>query len=316
MEDKMYKEKRIIGVSLGILVIISNLAMYFLIWIIAKLNIKVDESNLVLISYIFNAISIYIVGFLILKLILKLTNKGSSKKLKEQDKADESNEIKYEKRKLKIPELLLLICFTYGVSYITSFIIEFIKIFIKIVFHFELNDPVQTMLSNSSLPLVLIFVVIIGPIFEELIFRGTFLKKIRKWGDLTAIIYSSIAFGLFHCNFSQIPFAIMAGFVLGYSYTKSNNIVYPIILHMLLNLMSAIALTASIMDLKILSIIQVLIIFIMIILTIIFIPISFVNGWIKFDNKTKLSKKKLYFNIGYIFSVIVVLIISVMNCIK
>lgn len=61
-----------------------------------------------------------------------------------------------------------------------------------------------------------VFVIAVIPaIFEELYFRGYFFAGYRKYrGARTAIILSSILFGLFHMNFQQFLYAMVLGIVI------------------------------------------------------------------------------------------------------
>lgn len=81
----------------------------------------------------------------------------------------------------------------------------------------------------------MLFVIIIGPIFEELIFRKLMIDRISIYGDRLAIIVSSVAFGLHHGNLTQFIYTTMAGIVFGHIYTKTRRIIYPILLHMIVN---------------------------------------------------------------------------------
>ena len=86
----------------------------------------------------------------------------------------------------------------------------------------------------------ILFVVILAPIFEELIFRKLLIDRFSVYGDRLAVIVTSVAFGLFHGNITQLFFAILAGFVLGHVYTKTRNVMYSIALHMMINLFGTI----------------------------------------------------------------------------
>lgn len=78
----------------------------------------------------------------------------------------------------------------------------------------------------------------LGPIAEELLFRGLILRLTRSWGKQTAILVSALAFGLFHGNIIQIPFAFSVGLVLGFV-TVEYSIVWAIVLHVINNLILA-----------------------------------------------------------------------------
>lgn len=80
-----------------------------------------------------------------------------------------------------------------------------------------------------------LYVTILGPISEELLFRGLLLRLVKPWGKQTAILVSALVFGLFHGNIIQIPFAFLVGLVLGYV-TVEYSIVWAIVLHIFNNL--------------------------------------------------------------------------------
>ena len=83
-----------------------------------------------------------------------------------------------------------------------------------------------------------LYACILGPISEELLFRGVVLRTMRPWGKQTAILVSAVVFGLFHGNVAQIPFAFAVGMVLGYV-TVEYSITWAIVLHIFNNLVFA-----------------------------------------------------------------------------
>ena len=97
------------------------------------------------------------------------------------------------------------------------------------------DNSIDDIITHTPMYVIIPIVVVIGPIFEELIFRKLLIDKIGIYGDKLAIIVSAIAFGLFHGNLYQFFYATFLGLVLGYIYTRSGNILYPILLHMLIN---------------------------------------------------------------------------------
>lgn len=83
---------------------------------------------------------------------------------------------------------------------------------------------------------VFISFVFLGPIHEELFFRGVILEFIRKrYTFWASIIISSIYFSLFHLHPGLFISTFILGSLLGYIYLKWKNIWYVIILHMLIN---------------------------------------------------------------------------------
>ncbi len=82
-----------------------------------------------------------------------------------------------------------------------------------------------------------IVLVIIAPVLEEILFRGTILKHLlKKFPPLTAILISSVAFGLFHMNIWQALGAILMGMYFGYLYWRTGSLLLPILLHFITNL--------------------------------------------------------------------------------
>ena len=90
---------------------------------------------------------------------------------------------------------------------------------------------------------------------------------------------------------------------------------YSIILHMILNGLS-VALTILLKGNQYIIIMLImLLIFACIILTLIFVSIKLSNKEVKIENESKYEKKNLYKNIGYIFSVISIVILTIVSAI-
>ena len=75
---------------------------------------------------------------------------------------------------------------------------------------------------------------IIGPIFEEFLFRYDLIRRIERctssrWGS---ILVSSIIFGLCHAGITTIIYATIIGIINSYIYMKDKDIIKPIIMHM------------------------------------------------------------------------------------
>ena len=102
----------------------------------------------------------------------------------------------------------------------------------------EQLDMINKMVS-SGLPTGIMMTVIIAPILEELIFRKLMLDRIRNYGEKTAIVFSALCFGLFHENLTQFLYAFIIGLFLGYVYCKTGKVLYTMIMHALVNLISS-----------------------------------------------------------------------------
>jgi len=79
-------------------------------------------------------------------------------------------------------------------------------------------------------------VVLIAPLFEEILFRGWMFNQIqRTFSVVTAVVVSGVMFGVFHLNIFQGTFATVLGIVLGLSLLWTNSIWVPITIHLVNN---------------------------------------------------------------------------------
>ncbi len=86
---------------------------------------------------------------------------------------------------------------------------------------------------------MLIALLVVPPIFEELLCRGVILEAVRrKHGGWIACVVSSLMFGVMHFEPQSVINAFMIGLLLGYLYIRTNSIFAPIIIHFLNNVMA------------------------------------------------------------------------------
>lgn len=69
--------------------------------------------------------------------------------------------------------------------------------------------------SSESFSMFL-YASLLGPVSEEILFRGYVLRTLEPFGKKFAIFGSALLFGLFHGNLLQAPYAFLVGLVLGY----------------------------------------------------------------------------------------------------
>ena len=92
----------------------------------------------------------------------------------------------------------------------------------------------------QEIPLILsfLFTVVLGPIVEEIICRKTIIDRTRIYGEKIAVISSAIMFGIYHTNFQQLFHTAFMGLAFAYVYTKTGNLSYSIILHIINNFLA------------------------------------------------------------------------------
>jgi membrane protease YdiL (CAAX protease family) len=128
----------------------------------------------------------------------------------------------------------LAICVLANIA--TSYILFFLQ-------QFGIETPVfPSYMEDTPVSLflnVLVFAML-PAIFEEMVFRGYFLKMLRAYGDGFAIGISALLFALLHGNILQIPFTFIVGIACGYLVVRTGYVWPAIALHFLTNFMATI----------------------------------------------------------------------------
>ena len=104
-----------------------------------------------------------------------------------------------------------------------------IIVIINSIFSIEnnLNDNILVMTLLSG---------IIGPILEEIVFRGFVFEELKKFNSINkSIILCSIIFAVFHDSFTQMIYAFIIGYVILKLYVKNNNFLTCIVFHVCAN---------------------------------------------------------------------------------
>jgi membrane protease YdiL (CAAX protease family) len=100
------------------------------------------------------------------------------------------------------------------------------------------------MLVNTPLPsaprqIFIFFLVggIIGPVWEEIFFRGIVFGFFRRWGVYAAILISTALFVLPHYDGHHLPLTqIVGGIVFAVAYEKEKSLMVPVTIHCLGNM--------------------------------------------------------------------------------
>lgn len=80
---------------------------------------------------------------------------------------------------------------------------------------------------------------ILGPVLEELLFRGAITKVLlEEYSPKKAILISGLVFGIFHINPVQVVGATLIGFLLAWIYYRTRSLVPCILIHILNNSLS------------------------------------------------------------------------------
>lgn len=140
----------------------------------------------------------------------------------------------------KLPSLkltLLTLCLTFGLIVVLDWLGDL----------FPLPDMMKDVFQGMSTNVWgIIAICLVGPVLEELLFRGAIqghMLKIYKKPS-SAILLSALVFGVIHGNPAQIPFAFLIGLVMGLLYYRTGSLIPGIIIHVVNNSISTL-LTAT-----------------------------------------------------------------------
>lgn len=103
---------------------------------------------------------------------------------------------------------------------------------------FETSFMSDVYSTSTMLPLLYLGVGIIGPIFEEVWFRGFFFKGLsHSWGPHAAVLITSLIFTFIHMQYSLEVLLLLfpMGLLLGYARHYTGSLWVPIVIHILNN---------------------------------------------------------------------------------
>ena len=133
---------------------------------------------------------------------------------------------------------LVYLLLAYGVSYLSGIVFSFLTPATSN--QMALNELVE-MTGRQELPYLLLIVCLLGPITEELVYRGVlmniFLKDSPWYGD---VLLSACVFGYVHVSSGLTPLAFFTyasgGAICAFLYRKTHSLYYPILLHIMINI--------------------------------------------------------------------------------
>ncbi len=135
-------------------------------------------------------------------------------------------------RKMKISSVLMTVLFTYLMMPMTTVINAISMLFV---------DNTVMQMSNSVLQMPAIVMVsvmgIIGPLSEEIVFRGVVFSGYKRSGNaFRSILFSALLFGLMHMNFNQAAYAIFLGIVMAVLVETTGSLWSSVVFHMTVNI--------------------------------------------------------------------------------
>ena len=101
---------------------------------------------------------------------------------------------------------------------------------------FSSYNSIMEHLMDSSAVITIVYVLLIGPVSEEVIFRGAILDRFYlAFPFLAANVLQALLFGIYHMNLIQGLYAFCLGFVLGMIRYATGSILASVLTHILFN---------------------------------------------------------------------------------
>ncbi len=129
---------------------------------------------------------------------------------------------------------LFIVPFAISFMYAANVIVSIIEKLLPSIAHSF--DETAKAIYGANITVQVITAVILGPIVEELIFRGLmYIRLKRMFGPGIAAFVTGLIFGLYHGNVSQGIYAFIFSYAAIFIYEQYKNICAPIIMHMVAN---------------------------------------------------------------------------------
>lgn len=143
----------------------------------------------------------------------------------------------HREKKMTFGAFMQLLCVFMSVQLVFSLLQMLVEWLLNLVGLSAKNALEMATVSTDTFSMFL-YAGFLGPIAEELLFRGVLLRSLECRGKRFAIVATALMFGMFHGNILQSPFAALVGLVLAYV-TLEYSIVWAIVLHIFNNFVVA-----------------------------------------------------------------------------
>lgn len=136
-------------------------------------------------------------------------------------------------KKMTKSTFVQILCVFMGVQLIGSLIAMGTEALMNI-FGYTVMSQIEMASGFSTTFSMFLYASFVGPVIEEIIYRGYVMNGLKQHGKVFAIVISSILFGIMHANFAQNMFAFMVGIVLAYT-AMEYGLKWSIVLHIINN---------------------------------------------------------------------------------
>ncbi|MGG2468806.1 CPBP family intramembrane glutamic endopeptidase [Paraclostridium bifermentans] len=201
---------RTLGLLFGLLIVVSISTG------IGKLFVNILFEN----SDQYNTVAASLGGFITLAIIYKFCGEGKN------------IAYIYKLKRIKLKDILYIILMGIALSIVLSILIDFLTQLFP-----SYEEVSNRITSQTSSILNIMCIVVLVPIYEEIIFRGIIFNHLKENYKIgIAIVVQALVFGIEHGNIVQSIYTFILGIVLALMYMYFNSIYANIMLHMIFNL--------------------------------------------------------------------------------
>ena len=212
-----------IGVLFSIFSIVSIVVQYLAVNLIAWIA---PEFLTIDMEVVISSVCLYVIGLIVLSVGFRKNQLKISKPLKHS---------------MKFLDFCKAFCMCYALLILSNIVGLLITSVIGMIKGSPVINPIEAMAMEMSMPVMFLVTVIAAPIFEELFFRKFFIDRTLHFGEVPAMLLSGFMFGMFHGNLSQFPYAFTIGVFFAYLYIRTGKLIYPIMLHAIINFLGSVA---------------------------------------------------------------------------
>ena len=142
---------------------------------------------------------------------------------------------KPKKKKLSFQNKVIFLSVSFGFLYLGQILASFTAELLASFKGEALTSALEEYVVSMSPLMILVVMVILAPVFEEILFRKLVIDRLLPYSERLAVLISGLLFGLVHGNFFQFFYSFFLGIIFGIVYVKTGRIRYTIAMHMIIN---------------------------------------------------------------------------------
>lgn len=146
-----------------------------------------------------------------------------------------------ERHHMKGGHFVLAVFISYAVMIVSNVVGVIITLIIGILKGGLVENALASATDSVNIAVLFIVTVLCAPPIEEYVFRKLLVERVARYGQVAAVLFSGLMFGLFHGNLNQFVYAFTLGVFLAFLYVKTGKLKITIGIHMIVNFIGTIA---------------------------------------------------------------------------